>query len=123
MGSPRQTPSQVHDPLGLLAMPMTAPGDDPTDDDAPRPRAKSSGMAIATVMLGGAMVAPLAAAGLVSLPGPTNDVHTSFGTAVWEANHGWCQSALAPLLFASHQPLRKLSDPELVVLHVTRSSP
>jgi len=69
------------------------------------------------------MVALLVAAALVSLPGPTNDVHTSFGTAVWKANHGWFLSALAPLLFASHQSLRKLSDPELVVLHVTRSSP
>jgi hypothetical protein len=89
MGSPLP-PSLIHDPLGLLAMPMTAPGDDPTDHDAPRPGAKSSGRA---------MVALLVAAGLVSLPGPTNDVHTSSPTAVWKANL------------------------ELVVLHVTRSSP
>src|SRR5215467_16082242 len=88
MESPHQTPSLIHDPLGLLALPMTAPGYDPPDDAAPRPGAKSSGMAIATNMLRGAMVALLVAAGLVSLPGPTNDVHTSFGTAVWKANHG-----------------------------------
>src|SRR5215475_945685 len=113
MGSPHQTPSLIHDPLGLLALPMTALGYDPPDD-APRPGAKSWGMAIAANMLGGAMVALLVAAGLVSLPGPTNDVRTSSPTAVWKylthpagvpANHGWFQSALAPLLFASHQPL------------------
>ena len=55
MESPHQTPSLIHDPLGLLALPMTAPGNDPADDDTPRPGAKSSGMAIATNMLRGAM--------------------------------------------------------------------
>ena len=122
MGSPRQVSSLVHDPLGLLALPMTPPGHDPPDD-GPRPgadNAKSSGMAIAAKTLGGAL---LVAAGLVALPGPANDVHTSSRTAVWKADHGWCQSALAPFSFASHHPLRKLFDPELIVLHMTRSSP
>src|SRR5215510_6643179 len=82
MGNPHQTHSLIHDPLGLLALPMTAPG----DDDAPRPGTKSSGMAIATKMLKGAMVALLVAAGLVSLPGPANDVHTSSRTAFWKAD-------------------------------------
>jgi len=122
MGSPRQTPSLVHDPLGLLAVPMTPPGHDPPDDDGPRPgadNAKSS--AIAAKAVGLAMVALLVAAGLVALPRPANDVHTSSRTVVWKADHGWCQSALAPFGFASHQPL--LFDPELIVLLVTRSSP
>src|SRR5215475_3547954 len=55
MGSPHQTPSLIHDPLGLLALPTTAPGNDPPDDDAPRPGDKSAGVAIATNMLRGAM--------------------------------------------------------------------
>jgi len=119
MGSPRRVSSLVHDTLGLLALPMTPPGHDPPDDDGPRPGAddaKSSGMA-------GALVALLVAAGLVALPGPANDVHTSSRTAVWKADHMWCQSALAPFSFASHHPLRELLDPELIVLHLTRSSP
>ena len=120
MGNPHQTHSLIHDPLGLLALPMTAPGYDPPDDDAPRPGTKSSGMAIAAKTLGGAL---LVAAGLVALPGPANDVHTSSRTAVWKADHGWCQSALAPFSFATHHPLRELFDPELIVLHLTRSSP
>ena len=123
MGSPRKVSSLVHDPLGLLALPMTPPGHDPPDDDGTRPgaeNAKSSGMAIAAKTLGGAL---LVAAGLVALPGPANDVHTSSRTAVWKADHGWCQSALAPFSFATHHPLRELFDPELIVLHLTRSSP
>jgi len=114
MGSPRLTPPLVHDPLGLLALPMTPPGHDPPDDDGPRPRAdnaESSRMAIAAKTLGGAMVALLVMAGLGVLPRPANDVHSSYA---------WCASALAPFSFAAHQPLGKLFDPEL---HVIRSSP
>ena len=121
MGSPRLTPPLVHDPLGLLALPMTPPGHDPPDDDGPRPgAAKSSRMAIAAKTLGGAMVALLVMAGLGVLPRPANDVHSSSRTTVWKGDHAWCASALAPFSFAAHQPLGKLFDPEL---HVIRSSP
>ena len=123
MGSPRPMPPLVHDPLGLLALPMTPPGHDPPDDDGPRPgadNAKSLGMAIAAKTLGGAMVALLVMAGLVVLPRPANDVHSSSHTAVWKGDHAWCPSEPGPFSFASHQPLGKLFDPELRVI---RSSP
>src|SRR5215813_5249326 len=75
MGSLRQTSSLVHDPLGLLALPMTSTGQDRPDEDGPRPGiegAKSSGMAIAAKTLAAALIPLLIAVSLVALPGPAN---------------------------------------------------
>ena len=69
MGSPRQNSSLVHDPLGLLALPMTSIGHDQAADDGPRPEtdnAKSLGMATA-------LLAVLILVNLVSLPGPAKE--------------------------------------------------
>ena len=62
MGSPRQNSSLVHDPLGLLALPMTSIG----RDQAGNHSAKSLGIAAKTI--GAAQVAVLIMVGLVSLP-------------------------------------------------------
>jgi len=126
MGSLRQTSSLVHDPLGLLALPMTSTGRDRPDEEGPRPGidgAKSSGMAIAAKTLGGALIPLLIAVSLFAPPGPASDAHTSSRPAVWKADEGWCLGALAPFMFASHHPLRELFDPELMVRNVIRSSP
>jgi len=64
MGSPRQNFSLVHDPLGLLALPMT------TTDDGPRPgthNAKSLGMVLTALVVVFIMI------NLVSFPGPAKE--------------------------------------------------
>ena len=125
MGSPRQTSSLVHDPLGLLALPMTSTGRARPDEVDPQPGINSTqslGMVIATKTIGASLAAVLLI-GLVALPGPANDGQTVSRTAVWEANEGLCIGALAPFIFASHYPPHELFDPQLMVRRVTRSSP
>jgi len=76
MGSPKQNSSLVHDPLGLLAMPMTSICRDQASADGLRPgthSAKSSGMTIAAKTVGAALVAVLIMVSLVSLPGPAKE--------------------------------------------------
>ena len=126
MGSPRQTSSLVHDPLGLLALPMESTGRAWPDEVDPQPGINSTqslGMAIATKTIGAALAAVLVAVSLVALPGPANDGQTASRTSVWKADEGWCIGALAPFMFASHYPLHELFDPQLTVRNVTRSSP
>jgi hypothetical protein len=117
MGSLQRTSSLVHDPLGLLALPMTPVAGDHSDDGAQTgiQGGKPSGMAIAATTIGGAMVALLVAGSLAALPGPPHVAHTSFRVAVWKG----CASARS----AAHHSLRNLFEPELMVRHMTRSSP
>ena len=126
MGSPRQTSSLVHDPLGLLALPMKSTGRAWPDEVDPPPGINSTqslGMAIATKTIGAALAAVLVAVSFVALPGPANDGQTVSRTAVWKADEGWCLGALAPFIFASHYPLHELFGPQLRVRRMTRSSP
>jgi hypothetical protein len=84
MGKTRQRSSLVHDPLGLLALPIASIDRDRPADDGPQPGTNTSklldaeeglGMAIAAKTIGGALVAVLIAVGLVALPGPAKGPH------------------------------------------------
>jgi hypothetical protein len=72
----------VHDPLGLLALPIAAIGHDLCGNDGPRTGTSSAklldveeelGMAIAAKTIGRVLVAGLIAVSLVALPGPAKD--------------------------------------------------
>jgi hypothetical protein len=68
MAIPRQRPSLIHDPLGLLALPVVSIGPDGLADECPQPGTNSA--AIAAKTIGGALVAVLIVVSLVALPGP-----------------------------------------------------
>ena len=85
MGSPRQNSSLVHDPLGLLALPMT------TTDDGPRPgthNAKSLGMVLTALVVVFIMI------NLVSLPALLRKRKLS-RTVIWKSDEGCCQACLS----------------------------
>ena len=119
MGSLRRTSSLVHDPLGLLALPMTPMAGDHSDDGPQigTEGGEPSGMPIAAKTIGGAMVAALVAVSLVALPGPANDAQNSSRVAVWKADEGLCLGGLGPLMSPVHHPLRDHFDPQSMVRH------
>jgi hypothetical protein len=78
MGKAQQESFLVHDPLGLLALPIASIGHDPCGNDGRRTGTNSAKlldvdevleMAIAAKTIGGALVAGLIAVSLVALPG------------------------------------------------------
>jgi hypothetical protein len=79
MGNAQKETFLVHDPLGLLALPIACIGHDLCGLEGRRIGSNSAklfdvkedlGMAIAAKRLGGALVAGLIAISLVALPGP-----------------------------------------------------
>src|SRR5262245_28891194 len=77
MGKARQASFLVHDPLGLLALPITSISHDLCRNDGRRTGTNSAklldveeelGMAIAAKTIGGALVAGLIAVSLIALP-------------------------------------------------------
>jgi hypothetical protein len=79
MGRPRQKSCPLHDPLGLLALPMTSNGVDRPANDGPQPGSNNTtsfGVVIPAKTIGGALVAVLIVVSLVALPGPAKDLRT-----------------------------------------------
>lgn len=82
MDKAQQESFLVHDPLGLLALPIAPVGHDLCGNDGRRAETNSAklldveeelGMAFAAKTIGGALVAGLIAVSLVALPGPAKD--------------------------------------------------
>ena len=77
MGSPRQKSSLVHDPLGLLALPMTSLGSDRLAGHGPQPGINSTksslGATIAVNTIRAALVAVLIAVSFVAAPVPAKE--------------------------------------------------
>jgi hypothetical protein len=81
MGSPRQKSSLVHDPLGLLALPMTSLGSDRLAGHGPQSGINSTksslGATIAANRIGEALVAVLIAVSLLAIPAPAKEAQTN----------------------------------------------
>src|SRR5262245_41612233 len=86
MGYERRKSFNVHDPLGLIAMPMTpmTAGLENSVTDYPRnlitDGSQSTGVPTVLWTIGGALITALVLVGLVAPPGPTTEPGTSSRT-------------------------------------------
>jgi hypothetical protein len=114
MGYERQKPFNVHDPLGLIAMPMApmAAGLEHSVADYPKlttDGGQSTRVPTAVRTIGGALITVLVVVGLIAPPGPATDPGTPSPTATSQSYTAWCPHSNAPLVFASRHP----NDPAL----------
>jgi hypothetical protein len=113
MGYERQKSFSVHDPLGLVAMPV-APIPVPIEQfvaDCPKlttEGGQSTGVPTAVRTIGGAVIAVLVVVGLVAPPGQATDPSIPSRTETSQSYAAWCPRLNAPLGFVSSHPNRKL---------------
>ena len=112
MGYERQKSFNVHDPLGLIAMPMapmTAGLKNSVADDPKRiiDGGQSTGVPTAVRTIGGALTTALVLVGLVALGGPATDPGAP-SRVTSQSYAAWCPHLNASLVFESRHPIREL---------------
>ena len=113
MGYERQKSFNVHDPLGLIAVPMApmTAGLENSVADYPKlitHNGQPTGVPTAVRTIGGALIIALVLVGLVAPPGPATDPNTPSRTGTSPSYAVWCPHLNAPLVFASSHPIREL---------------
>jgi len=120
MGCERQKSYNVHDALGLIAMPMVpmTAGLENSVTDYPKlmtDGGQSTGVPTAVRTIEGALIIALVLVGLVAPPGPATDPNTPSRTRTSPSYAAWCPHLNAPLVFASSHPIRELFDRALMI--------
>ena len=120
MGYERQKSFNVHDPLGLIAMPMAPMTAGLENSVADYPKlitdgGQSTGVPTAVRTIGGALITVLVLVGILAPPGPATDPGTPSQTGTSQSYASWCPHLNAPLLFAPRHPIRELFDRALMI--------
>ena len=120
MGYERQESFNVHDPLGLIGMPMAPMTAGLENSVADYPKlitdgGQSTGVPTAVRTIGGALITVLVLVGILAPPGPATDPGTPSQTGTSQSYASWCPHLNAPLLFAPRHPIRELFDRALMI--------
>jgi hypothetical protein len=122
MGYNRQKSFNTHDPLGLMAMPMssTTAGLEHSIADCSKLTADNDQSAeepTAVRMIGRVLITVLVVLGLVAPPGPATDPGAPSRTGMSQSYALWCAHAHARLVSASGHSGRELFDRAMMIEH------
>jgi hypothetical protein len=120
MGYERQESFDVHDPLGLIALPVAPMTTGLENSVADYPKlmtdgGQSTGVLTAVRTIGGALITALVLVGLVAPPGPVTDPGRPSRTGTSQSYAAWCPHLNASLVFASRHPIREPIDRTLMI--------
>jgi hypothetical protein len=111
--------SNVHDPLGLMAMPvapMSAGLDNPAvgNPKLATEGAQSAGVSTSVKTIGGALITLLVVVSLVAPPGPATESSVP-RTGISKSYAGWCPRFTSGLVSETRNPIRELLDRALIL--------